>query len=53
MSGQLHKYTAPSAKLLDKGLAVPIMAKPNIDQLDENAELMQAIAKQVFDDVKS
>lgn len=45
---QLHEYTAPSAKLLDRSVAIPIMVKTNIDQLHKNAELIHDLAKQVL-----
>ncbi len=45
---QLHEYTAPSAKLLDRSVAIPIMVKTNIDQLHKNAEMIHDLAKQVL-----
>jgi 8-amino-3,8-dideoxy-alpha-D-manno-octulosonate transaminase len=45
---QLHEHTVPSAKLLERSVAIPIMVKTSIDQLYKNAELIQEIAKQVL-----
>ena len=45
---QLYEHTAPSAKLIDRSVAIPIMVKTEIDHLNKNAELIHDLAKQVL-----
>ena len=44
----LYEYTSPSAKLIDRSVAIPIMVKTEIDHLNKNAELIHDLAKQVL-----